>query len=138
MRYAIEPLRKEGVRIMYYLDDICILAKKKREQMAISTRKIRTHLEKLGFIINYTESALISSKKQEFLGFQFDSKNMTISARDVKISNLIKRIRQLVKQPKKSCHWIAELLGKTTSMIPAIGEALLHIRYLQRDLFRTL
>ncbi|KAG1005310.1 hypothetical protein G6F57_008522 [Rhizopus arrhizus] len=31
MRYAIEPLRKEGIRIIYYLDDIYILAKTKQE-----------------------------------------------------------------------------------------------------------
>ena len=27
MRYAIEPLKKRGIRVIYYLDDICILGK---------------------------------------------------------------------------------------------------------------
>ncbi|KAG2200665.1 hypothetical protein INT47_005821 [Mucor saturninus] len=33
-----------------------------------------------------------------------------------------------------TCRWIAGLLRKMTSLIPAIGETLLHLRYLQRDL----
>jgi hypothetical protein len=33
---------------------------------------------------------------------------------------------------------MASLLGKITAMIPAIGQALLHIRFLQRDLARNL
>ena len=58
MRYAIEPLRKEGIRIIYYLDDIYILAKTKQE-MDQATNKVSHHLEKLGFIINYKKSILI-------------------------------------------------------------------------------
>lgn len=31
MRYAIEPLRAQGIRMVYYLDNICILAKTQQE-----------------------------------------------------------------------------------------------------------
>jgi hypothetical protein len=61
MRYAIEPLRKEGIRIIYYLDDVCILAKTKQEMNQVII-KVRHHLEKLGFIINYKKSIPIPSK----------------------------------------------------------------------------
>ncbi|KAG0943812.1 hypothetical protein G6F29_011592 [Rhizopus arrhizus] len=98
MRHAIEPLRKEGIRLVYYSDDICIMAKTKPE-MNLLTRRIRIHLEKLGFIINYAKSSLGPVKSQEFLGFQFKTKIMEIS-------------------------------------VPR--EALLHIRYLQRDLASSL
>lgn len=63
---------------------------------------------------------------------------MTISVPALKITSLMKRIRQVIISPKKSCRGIASLLGKMTAMIPAVGGALLHIRYLQRDLSRTL
>jgi hypothetical protein len=137
MRYAIEPLRKEGIRIIYYLDDICILSKTKQDMNHLTT-KVRHHLEKLGFIINYKKSILLPSKTQEFLGFTFNSKTMIVSVPALKITSLMKRIRQVTISPRKSCRWIAGLLGKMTAMIPAVGEALLHIRYLQRDLSRTL
>jgi hypothetical protein len=137
MRHAIEPLRKEGIRLVYYLDDICIMAKTKLE-MNLLTRRIRIHLEKLGFIINYAKSSLGPVKSQEFLGFQFNTKIMEISVPSLKINNLPKRIKQLQTTPTRTCRWIAGMLGKMTSMIPAIGEALLHIRHLQRDLARSL
>ena len=95
MRYAIKPLRKEGLRVIYYLDDICIPAKTKQE-MDQATIKVRHHLEKLSFIINYKNSILIPSKTQEFLGFTFNSKTMMISVPSLKITKLMKRIRQLL------------------------------------------
>ncbi|KAG1468900.1 hypothetical protein G6F56_003569 [Rhizopus delemar] len=33
MKYAIEPLQKEGIRIVFYLDDICLLAKSKKRNV---------------------------------------------------------------------------------------------------------
>lgn len=137
MKYAIEPLRKEGHRLVYYLDDICLLEKSK-EKMNTLTNRVTTHFQNLGFIINYNKSMLTPTKTQDFLGFQFNTKKMEISVPTLKINNLLKRLKQLTAIPQRSCRWIASLLGKMTSMIPAIGEALLHIRYIQRDLSRTL
>ncbi|KAG1137376.1 hypothetical protein G6F38_011359 [Rhizopus arrhizus] len=38
MRYAVEPLRQEGIRLVYYLDDICLLSKTK-EDLHITVKK---------------------------------------------------------------------------------------------------
>jgi hypothetical protein len=65
MKYALEPLRKEGICLIFYLDYICILAKSKTE-ISTLTSKVRTHLECLGFIINYSKSNLTPAKTQEF------------------------------------------------------------------------
>lgn len=43
MRFAVEQLRKEGIRLVYYLDDICLLAQTKEEMHKVCTRVI-THL----------------------------------------------------------------------------------------------
>ncbi|KAG1302908.1 hypothetical protein G6F64_010529 [Rhizopus arrhizus] len=51
MRYAIESLREKGIRLIYYLDDICIMEKSK-EKMKQTVNLIRQHLEGLGFLIN--------------------------------------------------------------------------------------
>ncbi|KAG1136658.1 hypothetical protein G6F37_011883 [Rhizopus arrhizus] len=138
MRFAIEPLRKQGIRLVYYLDDICLLARSKKE-MEETCLKVTRHLELLGFIINYQKSILEPSHSQEFLGFLFNTKTMQIQVPTKKIQKLKTRIAQIQQSTsRKSCRWIASLLGKITSMIPAIGEVLLHIRYLQRDLARCL
>jgi hypothetical protein len=66
------------------------------------------------------------------------SKKMKITVPSAKINNLLQRIKQASQPIKRSCRWIAALLGKVTSMIPAISEALLHIRHIQRDLAKSL
>jgi hypothetical protein len=73
MRYAIEPLRKSGVRLVYYLDDLCLLSKTKSEAEKTSSMVVQ-HLEKLGFLINWSKSVLTPSNQQEFLGFEFNNK----------------------------------------------------------------
>lgn len=137
-RFVMEPLRIQGIRTVYYLDDICLLARTK-DEMYKNVQTTLTHLNKLGFIINYSKSKLIPEKVQDFLGFQFNRKTMTISVPTTKMEKLTSRVKQLLKSPtEKSCRWLASLIGKITAMIPAMGDALLHVRLLQRDLARSL
>lgn len=117
MRYAVESLRERGIRLIYYLDDICIMEKSK-EKMEQTVNLICQHLEDLGFL--------------------FNTRTMTISLPTGKLNKLLQRLRQAEKSTVRSCRWIASLLGKMTAVIPAIGEALLHIRHLQRDLAKSL
>lgn len=137
MRFAVEQLRKEGIRFVYYLDDVCLLAKTKEEMSQVSSRVIN-HLTSLGFLINQEKSILTPLHKQEFLGFVFNSVKMEITVPVKKINKLISRIKQALQTQTGSYRWYASLIGKMTSMIPAIGEALLHIRHLQRDLAHSL
>lgn len=138
MRFAVEYLRKKGIRMVYYLDDHCILGKTKEETIS-TTKKVIQHLQDLGFLINFQKSSLTPLKQQEFLGFSFNTETMKILAPQDKICKLIQRLKQALQtQTQRSCRWIASLLGKMTALIPAIGEALLHIRYLQRDLAKSL
>lgn len=47
-------------------------------------------------------------------------------------------INQLKAFPTTTCRWLVGLFGEMTSIIPAKGEALLHIRYFQKGLAKTL
>ena len=136
MRTVLEPLRKEGIRLVFYLDDICVLARSKIE-MEGHMKHLLSHLKALGFLINYHKSRTTPTTCQEFLGFLFNTKKMLITAPTAKLNKVLNRIRQ-VKKRTFSCRWIASLLGKITAMLPAVGNALLHIRYLQRDLAQSL
>lgn len=137
LRYAIEPLREQGIRLVYYLDDICILHQDS-SLLQDTAKRVILHLESLGFIINSAKSVLTPSHIQDYLGFQFNTKKMEIKVPDAKIKNLRLRLKQTFHLVSRSCRWVAGLMGKITAMIPAVKEALLHIRYLQRDLARSL
>jgi hypothetical protein len=86
MRYVIEPLRTEGIRITYYLYDICLLAKSEEEIKAINS-KVMKHLEELGFIINSKKSVFKPLRIQQFLGFQFHTKKMALLCRKIRSTN---------------------------------------------------
>lgn len=96
MRHALEPLRAIGIRLVYYPDDICVVARTK-EEMEDHTQKILTQLTNLGFLIDYEKSDLIPKHVQDFLGFTFNTKTMKISIPQTKILKLISRTRQLQK-----------------------------------------
>ncbi|CEG79968.1 hypothetical protein RMATCC62417_14370 [Rhizopus microsporus] len=64
MRFVMEPLRMQGIRIVCYLEDICLLARTK-EAMYKNAQATLAHLSKLGFIINYSKSKLIPEKVQD-------------------------------------------------------------------------
>ena len=99
MGYAIEPLNYQGICLVYYLDDICLLSRSK-EDLLKTTQTVIRHLKSLGFIINEGKSILTPSQTQEFLGFQFNIKAMKITVPSPKINNLLQRIKQ-TPQPIK-------------------------------------
>jgi hypothetical protein len=62
---------------------------------------------------------------------------MKIAAPKKKLEAIYLRIKQVLKTTK-TCRWIVTLLGKMTALLPAVGEALIHMRFIQRDLARNL
>ena len=136
VRAVALPLRTQGIRMVQYLDDWCLVGRSKQALQA-QTKTVLDHLIRLGFLINWRKSVLVPSQTQEFLGFLFDSQKMEIQVPQGKIKQLHVRIKQALKETH-SCRWIAALIGKMTALIPAVGEALLHVRFLQRDLAQSL
>lgn len=92
MRFVMEPLRIQEIQTVFYLDDICLLARAK-EEMYKSVQAMLAHLNKLEFIINYSKSKLIPEKIQYFLGFQFNTKTITISVPTTKMEKLTSRVK---------------------------------------------
>ncbi|KAG1047757.1 hypothetical protein G6F43_009813 [Rhizopus delemar] len=77
MQSALNPFGKIDLCFVFYLDDICVLAKTK-EEITNHTQQMIHHLEALGFLINKEKNILIPNKVQLFLVFQFDTQHMTI------------------------------------------------------------
>ena len=91
MKCVLEPLCMSGIRFVFYLDDICVLAKTK-EEVQKHTSKMITHLEQLDFLINREKSILVPQRAQSFFSFLFNSQDMTIQVLQVKIQKLNIRI----------------------------------------------
>jgi RecG-like helicase len=78
MKPVVAQLRKQGICLIIYLDNILIIA----EAETLANQHAQTAcnlLEALGFVINYQKSNLIPSKKMEFLGLLVDSQALTLA-----------------------------------------------------------
>ena len=64
--------RKEGVRLIIYLDDILIV-NESREGASADLEMVMRLLQELGFIINKEKSILGPTQKIEFLGILINS-----------------------------------------------------------------
>lgn len=58
---ALQPLRSAGQRILFYLDNVLLLAPSKQEA-ASQTEKLTSHLSMLGFSINWEKSSVVPSQ----------------------------------------------------------------------------
>src|SRR4051794_10352144 len=66
IRAALAPLRKQGIRILAYLDDFLLMASTKAEAEK-QARLVKKHLEMLGFILNDLKCIWEPAQQQEFL-----------------------------------------------------------------------
>ena len=106
MKPVVATLRKLGIRVVLYLDDMLI--------MANSQNKARDHcqwaiylLMSLGFILNMEKSMWSPRQQIEFLGFRLDSKTMTISLPAQKLTTLLRTTRHLAEKTQASLREIS-------------------------------
>ena len=130
-------LRKRGVRLILYLDDMLIIGSTPREvndftQMAVNL------LKALGFIINLDKSVLTPTQVTTFLGFTINSISMRFTLPSEKVQKLLTLCRQIRSSSKVLLQTLAQLLGLLESYRLAVWQTPLHFRYLQALLIRGL
>ena len=69
---ALRPLHATGMRVLFYLDNLLLMARSK-EEAAIQTKKLVTYLSKVGFAINWKKSSPLPSQSVMYLGIELDS-----------------------------------------------------------------
>ena len=132
MKPVVAMLRKLGIRVVLYLDDMLVLSR--CESTAKSHVQIAMNLlSSLGFIINMDKSVISPAQQLEFLGFRLDSCSMMISLPARKLSALRKSARQLLAKENMSVRELSQILGTMVASHPAILPAPLHYRHLERS-----
>jgi hypothetical protein len=126
-------LRKRGVRLVIYLDDILIIGSSVEETRQF-TEMTMSLLESLGFIINKEKSIFTPTQIITFLGFTINSITMQLTLPQDKVRSVRSHCHQMLSRPKVSLRSIAQILGLLESYRPAIWRAPLHMRRLQAQL----
>lgn len=126
-------MRKQGIRLIAYLDDILIIGKTARE-VAEHTSQLITHLASLGFILNMKKSCIVPSHKQEFLGHSINTKTMMLSLSKDKLKQIKYEARRLMCVQQISAQKLASFLGLLNSTCQMVFPARMKARWLQLDL----
>lgn len=130
-------LRRLGIRLILYLDDMLIMSQSQIEASS-NLATVMTLLVGLGFIINLKKSVLSPTQRLDFLGFTLDSQKMTISLPQDKMHAIKKQANRILNKGKTTAHELAHLLGTMVAAHPAILPAPLYYRHLEAAKIRTI
>lgn len=123
-------LRKEGFRLVVYLDDILILATSKEEARA-AIKKVRALLESLGFVISSEKSVEEPSQIMEYIGLVIHSVPMSFTLTEKKISDIKRLCQEALNSNKVPLRDIAKILGNFNWATSAVRFAQAHFRSIQ-------
>ena len=137
LKACLEPLRKLGIRLIIYIDDILTMGRSQTEVLH-HTAILRHHLRNLGFLINYQKSSTSPSQSIDFLGFNINSVSMKISLPKSKINQIKYETNKWIKNPSGTIRQLAQLNGKLAATIQAILPARLKYRALERVMIKGL
>jgi hypothetical protein len=133
---VLKPLaaqvRRMGMRVCIYIDDMLILNSQKEAAQKDASLMVYL-LENLGFVVNNEKSMLFPSQEMEFLGVLIDSRNMSFSLPRSKVVNIMKECKALVSSTAASQADLAHIIGKMTAAKAAVFQAPLHYRALQHQ-----
>jgi len=137
MKPVVSYLRSQGYINVIYLDDLLLLAKE-YNACVDTVLKTKLVLEQLGFVINLKKSELRPTTQIKFLGFMFNSVNMTMSLPKQKIEKLLKLCSQLSRKGAITIQKFSEFIGNMVAACPAVPYGLLHTKIFERAKFKAL
>lgn len=137
MREVMNHLRSKGYRSVIYLDDILCIGDTFSECLRNVTETLNL-LERLGFVINWEKSMLVPKQNCKFLGFMFNTIEMSLCLPVDKRNKISKLINIYLTLPKCTIREFSKLIGVLVAACPAIKYGWLYTRSLERAKFLAL
>lgn len=132
VREVITYLRNRGYKSVSYLDDICCLGNTYAECLR-NVKETIALFECLGFVINYEKSQLQPKTNCKFLGFIYDSTQMTLSLPLEKRNNVTRLVKRFLKLPIVTIREYSQLIGTLVAACPAARYGWLYTKILERQ-----
>lgn len=127
----VSHLRKRGILSVNYLDDFLILG----ESAQVCSENIRytiNLLKSLGFIINHEKSNLIPSKRIKFLGYIYDSDQLSVELPLDKKKSIQKWATHFLNKRQCKIRRFAKFIGILIAACPAIKYSWLYTKNFER------
>ena len=137
LRPVAALVRELGMRVIFYIDDILLMAES-NEKLQDQSAGLIYLLQCLGFTINQEKTVVELRQSLVFLGFTVDTTEMELSLPLDKIKKIRAEARKLMGAELVSARSLSRLLGKMNATTEVIPPAPLFFRHLQMDLAAAL
>lgn len=124
-------LRKQGIRLVVYLDDILLVASS-REALQRDVRVVIELFQYLGFFINWEKSEVCPSQILEYLGLVINSIELSFVLPTDKAAAVKEMCSKALAKDAVTLRTLASIQGHFAWAIPAVPFAQSHYRSLQR------
>lgn len=131
LKPLLHSLRSQNLLSVAYLDDFLLLANS-FEECQYNVRATINLLSELGFIINFDKSCLTPEKRCTFLGFVFDSSNMTVGLPQEKRQHVLKWLDNILHKKVCSIRYFSRFIGKIVSITPVFKYGKLYTKNFER------
>jgi len=125
-------LRKKGFISVVYVDDSYLQASSFAECQQ-NVQDTVALLEELGFTIHDKKSSLVPKQHITFLGFEFNSLDMTIRLTNVKKVRIVDICVALLNRPNNTIRELAKVIGNLVASFYGVTYGPLFYRYLEHD-----
>lgn len=130
-------LRSQGLISVNYLDDFLLIGQTYNECVNNVTKTMNV-LQSLGFVINFNKSQITPKTECKFLGFIFNTNNMSIYLPEEKKQRIRKKTIKFLKLKKCTIRYFAEFIGLLTSACPAVRYGWMYTKMFERQKFLAL
>lgn len=134
---VVTHLRSKGYKSVHYLDDFLCLGRNYNECIA-NVRETILLLECLGFVINYDKSSLQPQQSCKFLGFIYNTTDMTLSLPIDKRQKILQLVQKFLSLPTVTIREFSKLIGTLVSACPAMRYGWLYTKILEREKYLLL
>ncbi|KAK3094975.1 hypothetical protein FSP39_008608 [Pinctada imbricata] len=130
MKPLVAFLRRIGIRLVIYLDDILIM-NQSQDALQRDRDSLIWILQNLGFVINWKKSQLTPTQNLEFLGFLIDSVMMKVTLPENKIHKILDKCNQALNKREITIQELSSLVGLLNASRDAIVPTTLYVREMQ-------
>jgi hypothetical protein len=134
-RPVLHWCRIRGMRVVFYLDDILLLAGS-HQLASTHCLALKKQLILLGFRLNLKKSELIPQRRFTYLGLVWDSQEMCVALPQDKVDHIRSSAHKLLKSPRVTSRSLQRFLGQANFACIAVPRGRLLCRPLQRSVLQ--
>ncbi|KZS09709.1 Uncharacterized protein APZ42_025993 [Daphnia magna] len=130
LKVAVTFLRRSGIRLVIYLDDLLIVGTTV-EECSNAVAQVINVLESLGFLINFNKFETVPTQCIEYIGLITNSVSITVCLTDKKICDICRLCIEVLKKGECSLRQLAKKIGNPNWASFAVNFAQAHFHSLQ-------